>query len=85
MKSCWTAVRIQFRWGGGAYAVPQVTSTTGNASIVGNSVRFHGRAITSDGGVVVSEGCVTTCIARFDESKQALIITSHRVPKLLVC
>ena len=76
---------FQFRWGGGSFVIPQRTTVTGSSTAVGGSGWYSGSAITSGGGVITSEGCVLTYFARWNEVKNAWIVTEYRVPKQLVC
>ena len=76
---------FQFRWGGGTYVLPQTTTGTGTARTVGNTTWFEGRAITTPGGVVHSEGCVITYMTTWDAQRNAWVVTGYRVPKQLVC
>jgi hypothetical protein len=76
---------FQFRWGGGTFAVPQSSTTTGSVTAVGNSAWFQRQSISTGGGVVTSEGCVITYLARWEQQRQAWIVSNYRIPKQLVC
>ena len=76
---------FQFRWGGGAYEIPQTTTIAGSSIATGNSIWYSGTAITSGGGVVASEGCILTYFTLWSEQKNAWIVTDYRVPKQLIC
>jgi hypothetical protein len=76
---------FQFRWGGGTYVIPQTTTTTGSVTAVGNSAWFQSQSIATGGGVVTSEGCVITYLARWDQQRQSWIVSNYRYPKGLVC
>ena len=72
---------FQFYWGGGTFAVPQTTTTTG--SVVGNSVYLS--STTLPGGVVHSPGCLITYFARYDDGGDAWIVSDIAYPDRLVC
>jgi len=76
---------FQFRWGGGSYVVPQTTSYTGNINTIGNNTWLSGKAITTGGGIVTSEGCLLSYIAKWNENRNGWIVDEIRVPKQLVC
>ncbi len=76
---------FQFRWGGGAVAVPQTTTVAGSATNIGNTTWFQAQALTSPGGIFVSDGCVITYVATWNAEKGAWVVTDYRVPKQLVC
>lgn len=76
---------FQFYWGGGTVAMPQVTTSTGQATVVGNSAWFSGTAITSGGGVVTSQGCLITYLTTWDAGRQGWIVKGYRYPDRVFC
>jgi hypothetical protein len=76
---------FQFRWGGGAVALPSTTTTVGQVSTTGRASSFSGQSSTIGGGVISSDGCVITYLARFNKPRNAWIVESYRLPKELVC
>jgi hypothetical protein len=76
---------FQFRWGGGTFTTPQTTTTTGNASLIGNSAWFQANSITSGGNTVTSKGCIITYLTHWDTDRNTWIVSEYRIPKQLLC
>jgi hypothetical protein len=76
---------FQFRWGGGTFAMPQTTTTSGTATSVGSSTWFQGQTISSGGGIVTSEGCVITYITNWNGQLKTWVVSAYRIPRQLVC
>ena len=76
---------FQYKFGGGAIVTPQVSSTTGSATTVGNSVWLEQRTITQPAAIIESEGCLISYIAEFSPAKSAWTVVDIRYPKRLVC
>ncbi len=76
---------FQYRFGGGTFVRPQISASTGNATVVGSSVWLDQRTITQPATIIQSEGCLISYIADYDKSKSGWIITDIRFPKRLVC
>lgn len=76
---------FQFRWGGGSFALPQTTSTSGTVTAIGNSAWFQSQSISSGGTIASSEGCVITYFAKWNDGIKSWVVVSYRYPKQLVC
>jgi len=76
---------FQYRFGGGTFISPQASSTTANATVIGNTMWLDRKTITQPALAVQSEGCVISYIADYDNAKSSWIITDIRYPKRLVC
>jgi hypothetical protein len=72
---------FQFMIGGGGPS--QGISSQNSAQV--NSDWYGKSTVTSTGGAVLSSGCLVSYITRWDESRQAWIVTDYRYPKKLVC
>ena len=76
---------FQFRWGGGSFAFPQTTNTTGNVTSYSNTAWLSAQSITTGGGTYHSEGCLITYLATWSAERNTWVVTSIRYPKGLVC
>jgi hypothetical protein len=76
---------FQYRFGGGKFALPQTSNTTGTATVIGNSVWLDQRTITQPATVVESEGCLISYIAEYSATKSNWTVVDIRYPKRLVC
>jgi hypothetical protein len=76
---------FQFRWGGGTYKVPKMTTTRGNIQLVGNTAYYAEQKLESGGGTVTSAGCLLTYFAKWDAQAKGWIVVEIRYPKKLVC
>lgn len=76
---------FQFYWGGGTIQVPQTTSTTGQATVAGNTAWTSATSITTGGYLVESKGCLITYIAEWNETKNGWVVIGTRYPKRAVC
>jgi hypothetical protein len=76
---------FQFRWGGGSFALPQMRTTSGTVTAVGNSAWFQSQSISSGGNILSSEGCIITYFAKWNEGTKSWTVVSFRHPKQLVC
>lgn len=76
---------FQYKFGGGTLVTPQVSSTTGRTTILGNSVWLDQRAITQPAAIIESEGCLISYIAEFSSAKSAWTVVDIRYPNSLVC
>jgi hypothetical protein len=74
---------FQFHWGGGAVVVPQTTTAT-MTTTDGVSVWLSRASITTP-AVFVSEGCIITYFARWNEERNGWIVVDYTYPKRLVC
>ncbi len=71
---------FQYRWGGGAYALPGNSSST--IANYGNTATI--RTIYTPAQVLESKGCLVTLIAKESEGA-SWIVEEWRIPKKLVC
>lgn len=76
---------FQFRWGGGAIAVPSVTTVSGSAVSSSYHSWFAASSITSGGGVFSSEGCYISYVTLWEEKRKSWVVHDIRYPKTTVC
>src|SRR5258708_14295353 len=76
---------FQFRFGGGAVAVPTRTTTNGQIQMVGNSAYYSEQKLESPGGVFQTPGWLLTYFATCDAPTKGWIVDSIQYPKRMFC
>lgn len=65
-----------------SYTTPVVANTSGNVSAYGNTAWVNSNT-TISGGQAVTSSCTYTMLGRWNDSRQAWIITEFRKPNLM--
>ncbi|MBZ0162803.1 MAG: hypothetical protein K8H74_08830 [Notoacmeibacter sp.] len=70
---------VQYRWGGGTYAIP--TTTSGTVTTIGSSSFI--KTETFGGGVIHSDGCLVTFI--MEKKQNDWVVKEARWPQRAFC
>jgi hypothetical protein len=76
---------FQYFWGGGSIPVPASTQVDGEVRLLGGTAYYREQRLSTPPGVIETEGCRITYLARWQPARQGWIVEQIVYPKRAVC